>query len=52
MLADSIAAVVYYIYFTASDFEGNASGVMTVSVPHSKKSDVAINSGEIYDSTG
>jgi hypothetical protein len=41
---------VYHIHFTASDFEGSASGVAKVSVPHSKK-DTAIDGGELYDST-
>ena len=41
---------VYHIHFTASDFEGSASGVVKVSVPHNKKS-VAIDGGELFDST-
>ena len=41
---------VYHIHFTASDFEGSASGVVKVSVPHNKK-DTAIDGGELYDST-
>jgi K319L-like, PKD domain len=41
---------VYHIHFTASDFEGSASGVVTVGVPHNKKS-VAIDGGEFFDST-
>jgi len=42
---------VYHVHFTASDFEGSAPGVVTVSVPHSKKSDSAVDDGELYDST-
>ena len=42
---------VYHIHFKASDFEGSASGVVTVSVPHDKKGDVAIDGGELFDST-
>ena len=42
---------VYHIHFTASDFEGSASGVVTVSVPKSKKTDAAVDGGELYDST-
>lgn len=41
---------VYHINFTASDFEGSASGTVDVCVPHNKKS-VAIDGGELYDST-
>lgn len=41
---------VYHIHFTASDVEGSASGVVTVTVPHSKKAP-AINGGELYNST-
>lgn len=41
---------VYHIHFTASDLEGSASGVITVSVPHKKKS-TAGDGGELYDST-
>ena len=41
---------VYHVHFTASDIEGSSSGVVTVCVPHSKKS-VAIDGGELYDST-
>ncbi len=51
MLADSIAAVVYYVYFTVSDFEGSASGAVKVSVPRDKNGDFAIDGGELYDST-
>lgn len=47
---------VYHIHFTASDFESqasgtNVSGVVNVSVPHGKKGDVAIDGGELFDST-
>jgi hypothetical protein len=42
---------VYHIHFTASDFEGSASGVVNVSVPVNKKGDAAIDGGELYDST-
>jgi hypothetical protein len=42
---------VYHIHFTASDIEGSVSGVVKVSVPHDKKGDVAIDGGEIFDST-
>ena len=42
---------VYHIHFTASDLEGGASGVVKVSVPHSKKGDVAIDGGELFNST-
>ena len=38
------------VRFTASDLEGSASGVVTVSVPKKKKS-VAVDGGELYDST-
>ncbi|MFT7542020.1 MAG: hypothetical protein ACI9K5_002997 [Gammaproteobacteria bacterium] len=41
---------VYHIHFTASDYEGSASGVVTVSVPHKKKQ-AAVDGGELYDST-
>lgn len=41
---------VYHIHFTASDFEGSASGVVDVTVPHGKK-DTAVDGGELYDST-
>jgi hypothetical protein len=41
---------VYHIHFTASDLEGNASGVVTVTVPHRKNS-AAVDGGELYDST-
>jgi len=42
---------VYRIHFTASDFEGSASGMVKVSVPCGKKSGIAIDGGEVYDST-
>jgi chitinase len=41
---------VYHIHFTASDLEGSASGVVTVSVPKKKKA-TAIDGGELFDST-
>ena len=41
---------VYHVHFIASDFEGSAAGVVTVSVPHHKK-DIAYDDGELYDST-
>lgn len=41
---------VYHVHFTASDLEGSVSGVVTVSVPKTKKS-VAVDDGELYDST-
>jgi cysteine-rich repeat protein len=40
---------VYHIHFTAADLEGSASGVVTVSVPHDRKS-IAVDGGELYDS--
>ena len=47
---------VYHVHFTASDPESQAlgtsvSGIVKVSVPHSKKTDAAIDGGELYDST-
>jgi hypothetical protein len=42
---------VYTVYFTASDFEGGSNGSVKVMVPKSKKTDVAIDGGPIYDST-
>ena len=42
---------VYHIHFKASDFEGSAVGVVTVSVPKDKRGDAAIDGGELYDST-
>jgi hypothetical protein len=41
---------VYHVHFTASDFEGSASGVVDVNVPQSKNAS-AIDDGELYDST-
>jgi len=41
---------VYHIHFTASDLEGSASGVVTVCVPHDRKS-IAVDGGQLYDST-
>ena len=41
---------VYRIHFTASDLEGSSAGVVTVTVPHSKRS-IAVDSGMAYDST-
>lgn len=41
---------VYHVHFTASDFEGSASGVVNVNVPHNKNATV-IDGGELYDST-
>jgi hypothetical protein len=41
---------VYHIHFTASDFEGSASGVVDVNVPQNKNAPV-IDDGELYDST-
>ncbi len=42
---------VYRIAFTATDMEGSASGVVSVTVPKGKKTDVAVDSGEAFDST-
>ena len=42
---------VYHIHFTASDLEGSVSGVVTVCVPHDKATDIAIDGGELFDST-
>jgi hypothetical protein len=42
---------VYRLSFTASDLEGSSSGVVKVVVPKSKKTDVAIDSGLVFDST-
>lgn len=42
---------VYRISFTASDFEGSASGVVKVGVPHSKKTTAAVDSGGVFIST-
>lgn len=41
---------VYRVSFTASDAEGSVSGVVYVTVPHSKNKP-AIDSGGVYDST-
>jgi hypothetical protein len=41
---------VYHIHFTASDYEGSASGVVSVCVPHSKKK-AAVDGGELFNST-
>jgi hypothetical protein len=41
---------VYHIHFTGSDYEGSASGVVNVCVPHSKNSG-GIDGGELFDST-
>ncbi|MFT7540670.1 MAG: chitinase, partial [Gammaproteobacteria bacterium] len=40
---------VYHIHFTASDYEGSASGVVTVTVPKKKKQ-AAQDEGELYSS--
>jgi hypothetical protein len=47
---------VYHVHFTASDPESRAlgtspKGVVTVTVPHDKKTDAAIDGGELFDST-
>jgi hypothetical protein len=42
---------VYRVYFTARDFEGSSSGMVTVRVPKKKQSDGAVDSGVVYDST-
>lgn len=42
---------VYHVHFTVADFEGSSSGVVTVGVPKSKKTDAPIDGGELYDST-
>jgi hypothetical protein len=42
---------VYKIYFTVPDPEQTAEGVVKVMVPHDKKTDAAIDSGGMYDST-
>jgi hypothetical protein len=42
---------VYHLHFTASDGEGGVSGVVMVCVPRSKASDIAIDGGELFDST-
>ena len=42
---------VYTVCFTVHDPERIATGCVNVSVPKSKKTDVAIDSGQNYDST-
>jgi hypothetical protein len=42
---------VYRVSFTASDLEGSTSGVVKVSVPRSRKSDAATDSGAVFVST-
>ncbi len=47
---------VYWVYFTASDPEtialnNSPTGIIKVMVPHDKKTDIAIDSGQNYDST-
>jgi hypothetical protein len=42
---------VYRICFTVHDPEQNATGCVNVMVPKSKKTDVAIDTGQTYDST-
>jgi len=42
---------VYHVHFTATDFEGSASGVVKVVVSHNKKNDAVVDGGELYDST-
>jgi hypothetical protein len=42
---------VYKVYFTVPDPEQTAQGVVKVMVPHDKKTDNAIESGGVYDST-
>jgi large repetitive protein len=42
---------VYRICFTVHDPEQNAQGCVNVSVPKSKKTDVAVDNGQNYDST-
>jgi hypothetical protein len=42
---------VYTICFTATDPEASVNGCVKVMVPKSKKTDVAIDSGQTYDST-
>jgi hypothetical protein len=42
---------VYHIHFTAADFEGYCSNVVTVSVPHDKKDSKVNDGGERFDST-
>jgi hypothetical protein len=42
---------VYHVCFTVRDPEQDATGCVTVSVPKSKKTDVAGDGGSLYDST-
>ena len=42
---------VYHIHFTASNGQGGVPGVVTVCVPRNKASDIAIDGGELFDST-
>jgi len=42
---------VYHVCFTVQDPEQDATGCVTVSVPKSKKTDVAGDGGSLYDST-
>ncbi len=42
---------VYHVCFTVQDPEKDATGCVTVSVPKSKKADVAGDGGSLYDST-
>jgi hypothetical protein len=42
---------VYKVFFTVTDPEQTAQGVVKVMVPHDKKTDAAIDSGGMYDST-
>jgi len=42
---------VYHVCFTVHDPERDATGCVTVSVPKSKKTDVAGDGGSLYDST-
>jgi large repetitive protein len=42
---------VYHVCFTVHDPEQDATGCVTVSVPKSKKTDVAGDGGSLYDST-
>jgi large repetitive protein len=42
---------VYKVCFTAADPEGHVDGCVKVMVPKSKKTDIAIDSGQNYDST-
>jgi hypothetical protein len=42
---------VYHVCFTAADLEGSVSGCVNVVVPKSKKTDIAVDGGSLYDST-